>query len=155
MASASFTMTGVTHREGTMAELSPYLIFTGDCAQAMRFYERVLGGNLDIRTHGESMPPEHVPPGAENLILHARLEFDGNALMASDDQVGAPKKESAGFSLSLSYNDAAEANRIFKALAEGGRITMPFAETFWSPGFGMMVDRFGVPWMVNTLRSGE
>jgi PhnB protein len=134
-----------------MAQLNPYLIFAGDCAQAMRFYESVLGGKLDMRTHGESLPPEHVPPGAADRVLHARLEFDDNVLMASDDQVGTPKKDSANFSLSLSYKDAGEARRVFDALSQGGTITMAFEKTFWSAGFGMMVDRFGIPWMVNTL----
>lgn len=133
-----------------MAELNPYLIFNGNCAAAMRFYERVLGGSLSIQTFAEAMPAEHVPAGAADRIIHARLEFDGNALMASDDQVGAPERASAGFSLSLTYPDAAQSRRVFDALAEGGRITMGFEKTFWSEGFGMLTDRFGMPWMVNT-----
>jgi PhnB protein len=146
-------MTASPQLEAIVAELNPYLVFKGDCAAAMRFYEQVLGGELDIKTHGESLPPEHVAPGAADLVMHARLEFDGNVLMASDDQVGAPKTPPAGFSLSLTYKTAEESRRIFDALAEGGRVTMAFEKTFWSSGFGMLVDRFGMPWMVNTENS--
>jgi len=133
-----------------VAELSPYLIFKGNCGEAMRFYAQVLGGTLAIQTHGEALPAEHVAPGAADLVMHARLEFDGNVLMASDDQVGAPKTPPAGFSLSLTYKSADDTRRMFNALAEGGSVTMPVAKTFWSEAFGMLVDRFGMPWMVNT-----
>ncbi len=89
------------------------------------------------------------PPGSANRIMHARLELDGRVLMASDSMVGHPYEGMKGFSLSLNYPATAEAQRMFAALAEGGKITMPIAKTFWAEAFGMLVDRFGTPWMVN------
>jgi PhnB protein len=133
-----------------MLQLDTYLFFDGNCADAMRFYERTLGGKLDLMTHGDSPMAAQMPSGSANRILHARLELDGGRLlMASDAMVGQPYDRMKGFSLSLIYPTVAEANRMFAALAEGGQITMPIAKTFWAEAFGMLVDRFGTPWMVN------
>ena len=132
-----------------MLQLDTYLIFDGNCADAMRFYERTLGGKLQLMTHGDSPMAAQTPPGSVNRIMHARLELDGRVLMASDSMVGHPYEGMKGFSLSLNYPTAAEAQRMFAALAEGGRTTMPIAKTFWAEAFGMLVDRFGTPWMVN------
>jgi PhnB protein len=132
-----------------MLQLDTYLFFDGNCADAMRFYERTLGGKLQLMTHGESPMAAQTPPGSANRIMHARLELDGRLLMASDSMVGQPYERMKGFSLSLIYPTVAEAQRMFSALAEGGQITMPIAKTFWADAFGMLVDRFGTPWMVN------
>ena len=135
-----------------MLQLDTYLFFDGNCADAMRFYERTLGGKLDMMTHGDSPMAAQMPPGSanRNRILHARLELDGGRLlMASDAMAGQPYEGMKGFSLSLIYPTVSEANRMFAALAEGGQITMPIAKTFWAEAFGMLVDRFGTPWMVN------
>ena len=132
-----------------MLQLDTYLFFDGNCADAMRFYERTLGGKLQLMTHGDSPMAAQTPPGSADRIMHARLELDGRVLMASDSMVGHPYEAMKGFSLSLNYPTAAEAQRMFAALAEGGRITMPIAKTFWAEAFGMLVDRFGTPWMVN------
>jgi PhnB protein len=132
-----------------MLQLDTYLFFDGNCADAMRFYERTLGGKLHLMTHGESPMAAQTPPGSANRILHARLELDGRLLMASDSMVGQPYERMKGFSLSLIYPAVAEAQRMFAALAEGGQITMPIGKTFWAEAFGMLVDRFGTPWMVN------
>ena len=132
-----------------MLQLDTYLFFDGNCADAMRFYERTLGGKLQLMTHGESPMAAQTPPGSANRIMHARLELDGRLLMASDSMVGQPYERMKGFSLSLIYPTVAEAQRMFSALAEGGQITMPIAKTFWAEAFGMLVDRFGTPWMVN------
>ena len=132
-----------------MHQLNTYLFFDGNCADAMRFYERTLGGKLQLMTHGESPMAAQTPPGSANRIMHARLELDGRLLMASDSMVGQPYERMKGFSLSLIYPTVAEAQRMFSALAEGGQITMPIAKTFWAEAFGMLVDRFGTPWMVN------
>jgi PhnB protein len=132
-----------------MLQLDTYLFFDGTCADAMRFYERTLGGKLHLMTHGESPMAAQTPPGSANRILHARLELDGRLLMASDSMVGQPTQGMKGFSLSLIYPTVAEAQRMFAALAEGGQITMPIGKTFWAEAFGMLVDRFGTPWMVN------
>ena len=133
-----------------MSQLDTYLFFDGNCADAMRFYERTLGGKLDLMTHGDSPMAAQMPPGSANRILHARLELDGGRLlMASDAMAGQPYDRMKGFSLSLIYSTVSEANQMFAALAEGGQITMPIAKTFWAEAFGMLVDRFGTPWMVN------
>ncbi|MEO6212606.1 MAG: VOC family protein [Vicinamibacterales bacterium] len=131
-------------------ELTPYLLFNGNCAEAFKFYEKVLGGRIEMmQTHGESPMKDHVQPGWEDKIIHVRLVVGGQALMGSDappDQYAAPQ----GISVSISVKWPEDARRTFEALTAGGKVTMPFDKTFWSPGFGMLVDRFGIPWMVNT-----
>ena len=132
-----------------MNQLDAYLFFDGVCAEAMRFYERTLGGKLDLITHAESPVAGQTPPGSADRIMHARLATDNGSLMASDTMAGQPYDGMHGFSLTLVYPTAADARRIFDALAQGGRVTMPIQKTFWAEAFGMLVDRFGTPWMVN------
>ncbi len=132
-----------------MEPLNAYLFFDGTCAEAMRFYERLLGGKLDLMTAAQSPAAGKTPPGTENQILHARLTFDGGTLMASDWMADERYPGMHGFSLSLVYPSAADAKRVFDALAQGGRVTMPFGKTFWAEAFGGLVDRFGTPWMIN------
>ncbi len=90
-----------------------------------------------------------MPPASRDRIMHARLDLDGRLLMASDAMVGRPYDGMKGFSLSLSYPTVAEARRVFDALVEDGQTIMPLQKTFWAEAFGMFVDRFGTPWMVN------
>ena len=133
-----------------MPQLDMYLTFNGNCADAMRFYERTLGGKLEmLMTHAESPMAAQTPPGSADRIMHARLVIDGRILMASDSMAGQPYEGMKGFSLSLVYPTVSDAQRAFDALAEGGRVTMPLQKTFWAEAFGMLVDRFGTPWMVN------
>ena len=132
-----------------MHQLNAYLFFDGNCADAMRFYERTLAGELFLMTHAQSPMAGQTPAGSADRILHARLTFDGGMLMASDSMVGQPYAGMKGFSLSLIYPTVAEAKQAFDALAAGGKITMPLDKTFWAEAFGMLVDRFGTPWMVN------
>lgn len=134
-----------------MPQIVNYLHFNGTCAEAMRHYERVLGGKLTaLMSNGQSPIAEHIPPGNEDRILHACLELgDGVSLYAGDSMAGQPYEGMKGFSLSLNYPTAAEAQRVFDALCEGGQVTMPFSEAFWADGFGMVVDRYGTPWIVN------
>ena len=133
-----------------MPDLSPYLYFNGTCADAMRFYERILGGKLELLTHAQALPPDQVPPDSAERIMHSRLALpDGGVIMASDTRAGDPDPGFHGCSISLIYPAADEGRRIFDALSEGGKVTMPFDKTFWSEGFGMCNDKFGVPWMVN------
>jgi PhnB protein len=132
-----------------MPVLDSYLFFNGNCAEAMRFYERTLGGKLErMMTYADSPEAEKCPPGSKDLIMHACLVLDGRMLMASDSAPGYENKGMSGFGLSLNYPTAAEARRAFDALADGGTVTMPLAETFWTDIFGMVTDRFGTPWMV-------
>ena len=122
----------------------------GDCAAALKFYEECgIGRNDGMLTHAGTPAESHVPAEWRDKIMHARLLIGDSVLMASDAPPDHYKKPQ-GFSVSLQFKDAVEAERIFKALSAGGEIRMPFGETFWSPGFGMLTDRFGIPWMVNT-----
>ena len=135
-----------------MTNLDPYLFFDGNCAEAMRFYERTLGGKIEMMmTHKDAPPSENaMPPGMADRIMHARLAF-GNGervLMASDAMAGHPYDKMQGFSLSWTVATAADAKRVFDALAQGGEVRMPMQKTFWTEAFGMLVDRFGTPWMV-------
>jgi PhnB protein len=130
-------------------QLNPYLLFNGNCEEAFRFYEKSLGGKIEaMMTHAGTPAEQQVPPEWTKKILHARLTIGGEVLMASDcppDRYEAPK----GFSVSLMVANPSEAERIFKALSENGKITMPMEQTFWAARFGMLIDRFGIPWMIN------
>jgi PhnB protein len=130
-------------------QLSPYLNFNGQCEAAFKFYERVLGGKIEAMiTYAGTPAEEHAPPELRNKILHARLIVGSDALMGSDappDRYDAPK----GFSVSLQIDDPADAERILHALTENGIVQMPIQQTFWADRFGMLVDQFGVAWMVN------
>ena len=130
-------------------QVNAYLNFNGQCAEAFRFYEQVLGGKIEaMMTHGETPMSEHVGPEWRDAIIHARLVVGDQVLLGSD----APPEyfeKPQGFSVSISLPSPDEAQRIFNGLAENGTVTMPFGKTFWSPAFGMTVDRFGIPWMVN------
>jgi PhnB protein len=136
-------------------QLNTYLVFNGNCAEAMRFYERTLGGKLDLMTHADSPMAGQVPPENSNRVMHALLMFEGGVLMASDSMAGRPYQGMHGFSIAAHYQTAEEAKRIFDTLADGGKIEMPFQKTFWAEGFGMLVDRFGTPWMVNVGTPGQ
>ncbi|HVM20434.1 MAG TPA: VOC family protein [Egibacteraceae bacterium] len=125
----------------------PYLFFSGTCRQAFTRYEEIFGGKLEMMPASDA--PEGQWPGEPgDYLMHAALTFGDNVLMGSDDPTGdgGPMK---GMAISLSADDPSEAERVFNALADGGEVTMPLAETFWSPLFGMCNDRFGVPWMVD------
>lgn len=127
----------------------PYLNFDGCCAKAFRFYEKTLGGQITtLMTHGESPIAHEIPPEHHDLVLHATLVIGDALLMASDAPPGryVPPR---GLYVSLQVDDPADADRIFAALAEGGEVQMPIGETFWARRFGMLVDRYGIPWMVN------
>lgn len=132
-----------------MPQLNAYLNFDGNCAEAMRFYEGILGGKLDIMTFGQSPMCDQMPPGSGDRVMHARLEVDGGVLMASDAMSGQPYSGLKGCGLALTYPQVADARRAFDALAEGGRVDMPMDKTFWAEAFGMVVDRYGLLWLIN------
>ncbi len=130
-------------------QLSPYLMFSGTCEEALKFYEQTLGAKIEaVMKHAGTPAEEHVPAEWRDKVMHARFTIDGNVVMASDAPPGH-QKEPQGFSLSLSLNDAAKGEELFNKLSEGGSVTMPFGPTFWAKGFGMLTDRFGIPWMIN------
>ena len=132
-----------------MPMLDSYIFFDGNCAEAMRFYERVTGGKLQMMMkYGESPDKNACPPGSDDRIMHASLLIDGRNLMASDSPAGQ-HRPMQGFALSLYYDSPEEAKRKFDMLADGGQVMMPFGPTFWAKGFGMLTDRYGTPWMVS------
>ncbi|MFQ4139246.1 VOC family protein [Nodosilinea sp. PGN35] len=130
-------------------QVNPYLMFDGQCEAAFKFYHQVLGGELgDMMTFAGSPAEAEVPAEFANKIMHTQLTFGDWAIMGSDcppGQYDAPK----GFSVSLQIPDPDKAEHIFQALAEGGTIQMPLEKTFWAQRFGMAVDKFGIPWMIN------
>jgi len=130
-------------------QLNPYLLFNGQCETAFKFYEKCLGGKIEAMILHEGTPAaDQVPAEWRKKILHARLVVGDQVLMGSDappDRFQKPQ----GFSVSLGVKDPAEAERIFLALAENGKVRMPIQKTFWAARFGMLVDRFGIPWMLN------
>jgi len=133
-----------------MHECATYLGFDGNCAEAMRFYERVLNGKLVmLLKNGESPMADQIPAEDADRIMHARLEFHGQVLMAGDAPRDAGYQGMSGFCVALGYPTEAEARRVFDALAEGGKVNMPFGRSFWAEGFGMLIDRFGTPWILN------
>jgi len=133
-----------------MQHLDPYLFFDGHCAEAMRFYERVFKGRIEMmQTWGDSPGAEQVAPDKRNRIMHARLNLGGRALLASDSETDQPFEGIRGFSLSVSFDAVEEAHRVFQGLADGGTVQLPIQETFWAKAFGMLVDRYGTPWMIN------
>lgn len=130
-------------------QLTPYLIFNGDCAEAFKFYEQTFGGRIEaINKFAGSPAAEHVPGDWGDKVLHAVMVIGDQRLMASDAPPGQYEKPQ-GLSVAISLKDPAKGEQIFNALAENGKTTMPFQKTFWSSGFGMCTDRFGIPWMVN------
>jgi PhnB protein len=130
-------------------QVNTYLNFNGQCAEAFRFYAQVLGGKIEaMMTHRDSPIADQVPPGWHDQVLHARLVVGDTVLMASDSPPERYEKPQ-GMYVSLQVPDVADAERIFQALAQNGTVTMPFEKTFWAERFGMVVDRFGTPWMVN------
>jgi PhnB protein len=130
-------------------QLNPHLSFNGECEAAFRFYASCLGGHITLMlTYGDSPLAGQTPHELHNKILHAELAFSGQRLTGADvppESYQVPQ----GFSVSLQIENAGEADRIFEALADRGAVQFPIQETFWALRFGMMVDRFGTPWMIN------
>jgi PhnB protein len=130
-------------------KVNPYLFYDGNCEAAFKHYEKVLGAKIELLLRNEEAPPDMPsPPERKKKIMHGRISIDGEVLMASDappDHFHKPQ----GFSVSLTFTDPAEAERKFTALCEGCSVNMPFGKTFFSRGFGMGTDPFGIPWMVN------
>jgi PhnB protein len=127
-----------------------YLFFNGNCEEAFTFYAKVLNAKIEAMMKHAGTPAEgHVPADFKDKIIHACLTIGDQMLMASDTPAGNEGDKKHGFSVTLLVPTREEADRIFNALSEGGKVTMPIGETFFSPRFGMLVDRFDVPWMIN------
>ena len=132
-------------------QFQPYLSFNGNCAEAMKFYEQVIGGKLDMMMKFKDAPEPcgEMPPGSEDRILHACLNYQDSLLMASDSMPGQPYEGMKNVGIALTYPTPDDARPVFDALSEGGQVTMPMSETFWAKSFGMVTDRFGTTWLVN------
>lgn len=132
-------------------QLQPYLMFEGKAEEAISFYRKAIGAEvlmmMRYNENPEPAQPGFLPPGSEEKIMHASLRVGTSEVLLSDGMCSGTTSFN-GFSLSLTVDSEADAERYFKALAEGGNIEMPLARTFFSPSFGMLSDRFGVSWMV-------
>ena len=134
----------------TKSVIEPYLFFNGRCEEALGFYQKALGAELQFmmryKESPEPPPPGMTPPNWGEKIMHASMKIGSTIVMASDGCGDGAKFE--GFSLSISVNTEAEARNIFTALSDGGQVKLPLTKTFWSPCFGMLADKFGIGWMV-------
>lgn len=128
--------------------LNPYLSFKSNAREAMEFYKSVFGGKLDMQTFKELNASQ--TPSEDNLIMHASLQADnGIVFMASDTPSRMEFRPGSNYSMSLSGDNEAELKTYFQKLSAGGKITMPLEKAIWGDTFGMLTDKFGVPWLVN------
>ena len=133
-------------------KMNPYLIFNGNCEEAFVAYEKILRGKIQAMMRHAGTPAEtHVPAEWRDKIIHASLTFGGNTLMASDAPPSSYEKMQ-GTTVSLQRDEPAEAERLYNALSDGGKVTLPLGETFFAQKFGMLVDRFGTPWMIHCAK---
>jgi PhnB protein len=139
-------------------KLIPFLGFNGQTHDAMAFYAQVLGGKVTSEMKYSDMPADDKMEGCgdapgpldPNLVAHSQLEVDGAILMAAD---GPPSEGQGTTTINIDVDTVEEAERVFKALSEGGKVTTPIGETFWAKRWGMLEDRYGKPWMVNCMKS--
>jgi PhnB protein len=136
-------------------EIQPYLYFDGRCEEAIAFYSSALDATELFKMRFKDAPDPATPPHMADKIMHATLAIGSTHVLMSDGRCGGEKVSYSGFSLSVTAADLASGEKYFNALAQGGRIDMPFQKTFWTEGFGMLVDKFGVPWMVNVQHQGH
>ncbi|MGH9622456.1 MAG: VOC family protein [Bryobacteraceae bacterium] len=135
-------------------QVNPYLFFNGQCEAAFQFYEQCLGGKIVAIHRFEGSPmTEHVPSDWGNKVMHVTLQAGDQVLMGSD-ATGEYYQKPQGFRVCLGFQNTGEAERVFKALSDSGTVHMPFQKTFWSEGFGMLADRFGIPWMISCEGAG-
>lgn len=131
-----------------------YLSFNGQCEEAFRFYEKCLGGKIVAMMRYQDTPmAEKSAPEMLKRIIHARMDVDGSVIMGGDSPTNYYSKPS-GYCNSITVKDPSEAERIFTVLGDGAEIQMPIQETFWAHRFGMLIDKYGTPWMVNCEREG-
>lgn len=132
------------------SQLQPYLAFNGDCEAAMKFYQSVLSGELEISRFGDFDSPEMpVSEEQKDKVMHATLKNDLLSFMASDGMPGRPVVFGDSVSLSIAGSDEAQLTKIFNDLSAGGSVTMPLAKQVWGDTFGMFTDKYGIHWMVN------
>lgn len=132
-------------------DITPYLFFSGRCREAIDFYQAALGAKVEMIATFDQSPvsnPDHaLPEGWENKIMHATVQIGSSTVFMSDGN--EPSCKLSGVMLHLPVQDTAEGDRYFSALSDGGQVIMPMAETFWSPYYGMVKDKFGLGWMIS------
>ena len=135
-------------------KVQAYITFGGRCEEALEFYKQSIGAEVTSLMRWKESPDAAMksPPGYEEKVMNAAFRIGETQLMA-DDGMGAKQAEFKGISLVIEVADDAEAKRVFSALGDGGNVTMPLMKTFWTSSFGMLTDKFGVPWMVNVEAS--
>jgi PhnB protein len=137
-------------------QLDTYLFYNGDCAAALELYQAAFGAQIATLVRFRDVPDGgNAPSDWQDKVMHAVFFVGQNAIMVSDGRYDQPRKEYSGFTLSIAASDAQSGERIFKMLAEGGNVLTPWQSTFWTQGFGMLTDRFGVPWLINVVHEGE
>jgi len=133
-----------------MPEVVPYLGFNGNCAEAMRFYERALDGKIELMMSGADSPmAARIPKEFAHRIMHARLALPGGGTLFAGDVPSETYQGIHGVSITLNYGSVADAKKIFERLADGGKVTMAMGPTFWAKSFGRVTDKFGAGWIVN------
>jgi PhnB protein len=137
-------------------QLDTYLFFNGDCEAALALYQAAFGAQITTLVRFRDAPEgANILAEWQDKIMHAVFRVGAHAIMVSDGGFGQPHKEHTGFTLSIAADDAQSGERIFNMLAEGGKVLTPWQATFWTQGFGMLTDRFGVPWLVNVVHESE
>jgi len=133
-------------------QIQPHLSFEGRCEEAVEFYKQALGAEVTTMARFKDIPGPHppgsIPPGGENKIMHASFRIGNSILMASDGSCTG-KGSFQGIQLAIQVSDVATADRVFSSLSVGGQVKLPLTQTFWSPRFGMLTDKFGIEWMIN------
>jgi PhnB protein len=130
-------------------QLQPYIFFYGRCEEALEFYKKTFGGTYELMRVKDTPMAAQMPPEQRDKVMHASFTANGITFLAADGRETKVIDPDAGnISLSLAATDAAEGDRVFGALTDGGKVTMPLEEAFWGGRFGMLVDRFGIEWMV-------
>ena len=138
-----------------MATVNIYLTFNGNCEEAFKFYQSVFGGEIPYMGRFKDMPPgedSKLNPGEENRIMHVSLPISKETMLMGSDTGGdwaSGYSQGNNFSISITAGSKAEADKLFKGLSAGGKVTMPLSKTFWSESFGMLTDKFGISWMVS------
>jgi PhnB protein len=133
-------------------QVQPYLCLYGRCEEALNFYRDKLGAQIQFMLRLKDAPPDPnrpVKPETENKIMHSTLQIGDSIVMMSDGDLAQQPKPHSGYTLSIQVQTPEEGGKLFDALAEGGQVTMPYQKTFWTEGFGMLTDQFGIAWMVN------
>jgi PhnB protein len=133
--------------------INTYLVFDGRCEEAFQTYAKVLNGAVKtLIRHGDTPAAQFVSPNWHSKVMHSEVALGNGGMLMGSDAPPDRYQPMGGFSVSIQVDQPAEAERIYNALAEGGKLTMPIQETFWAQRFGMVTDRFGTPWMINCMK---